>query len=152
MNQPQVYIYPLLLGFLSHLGHHRALSRVPCAIQSVLISYLFYFILILVRHSIKTGRKWAGSSLTSLFLFSSFPPVPPGAGSPRLSLSGKVKTRTHGGVRAGGGVVLTQVSVLICVGGLPLSWSSCFHLPAWSSSLYFLFPHSKFVQKYLSQF
>ena len=24
------------------LGHHRAFSRVPCAIQSVLISYLFY--------------------------------------------------------------------------------------------------------------
>ena len=31
-----------LLGFPSHLGHHRALSRVPCAIQYVLISYLFY--------------------------------------------------------------------------------------------------------------
>ena len=25
-----------------HLGHHNALSRVPCAIQYVLISYLFY--------------------------------------------------------------------------------------------------------------
>ena len=42
MFQLYVYIYPLLFGFPSHLGHHRALSRVPCAIQYVLISYLFY--------------------------------------------------------------------------------------------------------------
>ena len=41
VNQLYVYIYPLFFGFLSHLGHHRALSRVPCAIQQVLISYLF---------------------------------------------------------------------------------------------------------------
>ena len=34
--------YPLFFGFPSHLGHHRALSRVPCAIWLVLISYLFY--------------------------------------------------------------------------------------------------------------
>lgn len=25
------YTYPLFVGFPSHLGHHRALSRVPCA-------------------------------------------------------------------------------------------------------------------------
>ena len=42
VNQLYVYIYPLFFGFPSHLGHHTALSRVPCAIQSVLISYLFY--------------------------------------------------------------------------------------------------------------
>ena len=36
------HIYPLFLGFPSYLGHHRALSKVPCAVQSVLISYLFY--------------------------------------------------------------------------------------------------------------
>ena len=40
MNRP--YIYPLPFGFPSHSGHHRALSRVPCAIQKVLISYLLY--------------------------------------------------------------------------------------------------------------
>ena len=28
-----IYIYPLFLGFTSYLHHHRALSRVPCAIQ-----------------------------------------------------------------------------------------------------------------------
>ena len=34
-------IYPLSLGLPSHLGPHRALSRVPCAIQQMLISHLF---------------------------------------------------------------------------------------------------------------
>ena len=33
VNQSYVYIYPLFFRFPSHLGHHRALSRVPCAIQ-----------------------------------------------------------------------------------------------------------------------
>ena len=42
VNQLYIYIHPLFFGFPSHLGHHRALSRVPCAIQQVLISYLFY--------------------------------------------------------------------------------------------------------------
>ena len=37
-----VYLHPLFLGFPSHLGHRRVLSRVPCAIQSILIGYLFY--------------------------------------------------------------------------------------------------------------
>ena len=36
-----IHISPLF-WIPSHLGHHRALSRVPCAIQQVLISYLFY--------------------------------------------------------------------------------------------------------------
>ena len=42
VNQSYVYIYPLFFRFPSHLGHHRALSRVPGAIHLVLISYLFY--------------------------------------------------------------------------------------------------------------
>ena len=42
VNQLYVYIYPLFFGFPSHLGHHRVLSGVSCAIQQVLISYLFY--------------------------------------------------------------------------------------------------------------
>ena len=37
-----ICIYPLFLGFSSHFGHHRASSRVSCAIQLVLIGYLFY--------------------------------------------------------------------------------------------------------------
>ena len=42
VNQLHVYIYPLFYGFLSHLGHRRALSRVPCATLYVLISFLIY--------------------------------------------------------------------------------------------------------------
>ena len=41
MNQSYTYIYPLPLGLPSHSGHHRALSRIPCAIEYVLISSLF---------------------------------------------------------------------------------------------------------------
>ena len=37
-----IHISPFFFGFPSHLGHHRALSRVLCAIQQVLIRYLFY--------------------------------------------------------------------------------------------------------------
>ena len=39
VHQPYLYIYPLFFGFLFHLGHHRALSGVHCALQQVL-SYL----------------------------------------------------------------------------------------------------------------
>ena len=45
VNQLYIYIYPLFfffLRFFSHICHYRLLSRVPCAIQQVLISYLFY--------------------------------------------------------------------------------------------------------------
>ena len=42
VNQLYVYIYPLFCVFPSHLGHNRALSRVPCVMQYVLISYLVH--------------------------------------------------------------------------------------------------------------
>ena len=44
VNQLYIYRYPvfLFLRFFSHIGHYRVLSRVPCAIQQVLISYLLY--------------------------------------------------------------------------------------------------------------
>ena len=35
-NQPHAYTDPLFSGFPSHLGHHRALNRVPCAVPWVL--------------------------------------------------------------------------------------------------------------------
>ena len=41
VNQPHIYIFPFFLGFLSHLGHCRALSRVPCSLQQDLLNYLF---------------------------------------------------------------------------------------------------------------
>ena len=42
MHQPCIDIYPLPFGFPSHLGHHSALNRVPCAIQYSPLSCLFY--------------------------------------------------------------------------------------------------------------
>ena len=39
MNQPYPYMYPLPFGFPSHSGHHSVLSRVPGAIQYVLIQF-----------------------------------------------------------------------------------------------------------------
>ena len=35
-------IYPLFFRFFFNKGHQRVLSRVPCAIQQALISYLFH--------------------------------------------------------------------------------------------------------------
>ena len=40
VNQPYVSYIPSSLDFLA-LGHHRALSRAPCAVQQVLTGYLF---------------------------------------------------------------------------------------------------------------
>ena len=42
VNQLYGYMYPFFFRFPSHVGHHRALSRIPSAIQQALISYLFY--------------------------------------------------------------------------------------------------------------
>ena len=41
MNQLYIHL-STLFRFFSHIGHHRLLSRVPCAIQWALIGYLFY--------------------------------------------------------------------------------------------------------------
>ena len=45
LSESVVHIHifiPFLGGLFSHIGRYRVLSRAPCAIQSVLISYLFY--------------------------------------------------------------------------------------------------------------
>ena len=42
MNQLYVYIYLLFFRFPSHLGHHRAMSGLSCAVLEVLSGYLFY--------------------------------------------------------------------------------------------------------------
>ena len=45
MNQSYIYTTcPLPFGLPSNSGHHRALSRVPCAVQYVLISHLFLWV------------------------------------------------------------------------------------------------------------
>ena len=38
----QLHICIFLFIFFPHIGYYRVLSRVPCAIQYVLISYLVY--------------------------------------------------------------------------------------------------------------
>ena len=38
VNQLYVYICPLFFRFTSHLGHHRSLSRVPCACLYVFLN------------------------------------------------------------------------------------------------------------------
>ena len=48
-SESVVHIYPLLLDFLP-IEVSRAWSRVPCAIQQVLISYLFYIVVQLPSH------------------------------------------------------------------------------------------------------
>ena len=35
-------IYPFPVRFFSHIGYYRILSRIPCAIQEVLVIYSFY--------------------------------------------------------------------------------------------------------------
>ena len=46
INQLYVYIYPLVFGFPSDLGHHRALSRVSSAIQQIQFSSLYIVVYI----------------------------------------------------------------------------------------------------------
>ena len=42
VTQLYILLYPLLFRFSSHKSHYRVLSRVPSAINQVLISYLYY--------------------------------------------------------------------------------------------------------------
>ena len=42
VNQLYIYIGTLFFRFYSHIDHYRVLSRVPCALHQVLISYLLY--------------------------------------------------------------------------------------------------------------
>ena len=70
VNQLYVFIHPLFFGFPSHLGHHRALSRVPWAIQQVLISYLFYTIVYIYLNPSLQIHPISPSLLVSLCLFS----------------------------------------------------------------------------------
>ena len=37
-----IYIYLFFFRFFFHIGYYRVLSRVPCAIQQVLVDYLLY--------------------------------------------------------------------------------------------------------------
>ena len=41
-SESVIHTYLLFLKFFSYIDHYRVLSRVPCTIQHVLISSLFY--------------------------------------------------------------------------------------------------------------
>ena len=61
---------PPLFWISFHLGHHRALSRVPCSIKQVLISNLFY------KYSARFSRSVVSDSLRSHGLEHARPPCP----------------------------------------------------------------------------
>ena len=65
MNQLYVYIISLFFGFPSHLGHHRALTRVPCAIQKVLISSVHLLSRVLIFATPWTAACQASLSITN---------------------------------------------------------------------------------------
>ena len=67
------YIYPLPFGLPSHSGHHSALSRVPCAIQHVLINYFIHGInSVCVLIPVSQLLPSPLSTLVSIYLFSTF--------------------------------------------------------------------------------
>ena len=43
MVQLYIYTHLFFFKFFSHLGYYRIASRVPCAIQQVLVYYYFIF-------------------------------------------------------------------------------------------------------------
>ena len=45
VNQGCIYIHALFVEFRFQLGHHRALSRAPCATQFILYAVYFFFFL-----------------------------------------------------------------------------------------------------------
>ena len=60
-------IYPLFFRFFCHIDHYRVLSRVPCAIQWVLISYLFY-----IQQCVYVSRSHPIYPSSLLILFPAF--------------------------------------------------------------------------------
>ena len=41
-SESVIHISTFLVRFFFHIGYYRVLSRISCAIQQVLISYLYY--------------------------------------------------------------------------------------------------------------
>ena len=58
-----IYIHPFFFGLSSHLGHHKALSRVCCAIQQVPISYFIHSINTVQFSSVQFSRSVVSDSL-----------------------------------------------------------------------------------------
>ena len=61
-----IHIHILVFRLFSHLGHYRLLSRVPSAIQEVLISYLIYIWASLVAQWLRIGLPMQTTRVLSL--------------------------------------------------------------------------------------
>ena len=55
VKQLYIYIYLLFRGFPSYLGHHRALSRVLCATQQVLLVIISYEFSLIISYFIRSS-------------------------------------------------------------------------------------------------
>ena len=70
VSQLYVYTYSVFFGFPSHLGHHRSLSRIPCAAQYVLISRLLYIVYTCHSQTPSSSHLPVLTPLVTLSLFS----------------------------------------------------------------------------------
>ena len=57
-----VYIYPFFFRFFPHIGYYKILSRVPCAIQQVMVIYFIYSSVYWRRHRHPTPVLLPGKS------------------------------------------------------------------------------------------
>ena len=59
MDQLYIHKHPFFFWFPSHLGHHRALSQVPCAIKAFkILSLCFSFVSLLSLWLIHLSHSW----------------------------------------------------------------------------------------------
>ena len=72
VNQPYIYICPLVCRLHSHLGHFRGLSSILCAIQKVLTSCLYniYILCLYVNPSLLIYPSLLPYPLVAVSLFS----------------------------------------------------------------------------------
>ena len=49
MTPSYIHIYPLFFRFFSHIGHYSVLSRVPCALQQVLVYFIYRSVYMLIQ-------------------------------------------------------------------------------------------------------
>ena len=67
----QLHMYPLFWGIFFHVSHYRALSRVPCAMQQFLVTYL-YVAVCLYQFQSSNSSLLHLSSLVTTSLFSAY--------------------------------------------------------------------------------
>ena len=118
VRQLFIYTSPPFSGFPFHLGHHGALSRVPCALPQVLIRHLFYALMLL--HSRVGFSTIPQLKPTKLLCPWDSPGRNTGVGCHFLVWSGSSQPR--------GQTNRTRVSCISCIGRWVL-----YHWAAWKS-------------------